>query len=278
MKALALTALLPALTLTALPASARAAEDHDAAPMMAPAQAPLTEDAYREKHKPGGRQGQADAIIAAFRERFDQPRIAVFWHRALPDRVSDWHSRQRVAVGQSARVSGQADGESVDMQGQASAGAQLEYRGAAPAEGGNRAAFELQDGLIQTFQDGGARMIDQSLAQRLTDNALEDGTFSRLSPDHARLQMRALAEHADYVLELTAAPGFDQAPGYRVRVLSTADASVLATFVTSGEPPEDEREHSWVATSNGYQKREQPLLLSEVGREVALRTMEKMRP
>ena len=278
MSARALTALLPALTLAALPAPVTAAEDHQAAPMMAPAQAPLTEDAYREKNKPRGRQGQADAIVAAFRERFEQPRIAVFWHRALPDRVSDWHSRHRVALGQSARVAGQADGESVDLKGQASASAQLESRGAAPAEGGNRAAFELQDGLIQTFQDGGARMVDQNLAQRLTDNALEDGTFSRLSPDHARLQMRALAEHADYVLELTAGPGFADQPGYRVRVLSTVDAAVLATFVTSGEPPEEERGHTWVATSSGYQKRERPLSLSAVGREIALRTMEKMRP
>jgi len=265
------------LTLTALAGSVLAAEDHRAAPMVAPAQAPLTEQAYDEANQPPGRQGQPDDIIAAFRQRFDEPRIAVFWNRALPARVSDWYGHYRASAGQSARVSGEAEGETVNLSGRASASAQAEYRGDRPDHSGDQAAFELQDGLINAFQDGGARMVDQSLAQRLTDNALEDGTFSRLSPDNARLQMRALAEHADYVLELTADPGPAQ-PRYRVRVLSTADATVLATFVTSGEPPEDENDRTWVATSSGYQQREAPLSLTRVGRELALRAMEKMRP
>ena len=35
---------------------------------------------------------------------------------------------------------------------------------------------------------------------RITDNALETGEFSRLSPDQRRLEMRALGEHADMLL------------------------------------------------------------------------------
>lgn len=266
-----------ACVLTALAGVALAAQDHDAAPMMAPPKAPMSEEAYHDAHKPAERQGQADAIIAAFRQRFEQPRIAVLWDNALPDRVSDWHGHHRGVVVQRARIAGQAEGGTVDLDGQADIAAQAEYRDAVPGERNHAVAFDLQDGLISTFQEGGARMVDQRLAQRLTDNALEDGTFARLSPDQARLQMRALAEHADYVLELTADANFAATPRYRVRVLSTGDATVLTTFTTSGEPPETEREHSWVATPNGYQKREQPLLLSEVGRELALRTMEKMR-
>lgn len=264
------------LALALICGPALAASDHEAAPMMAPAQAPLTEDAYREGQGPEGRQGQPEAILAAFRQRFQAPRIAVLWNRALPDRVSDWYGRYRASVGQSASLSGQANGETVDLRGKASAGAQAETRGPRPAESGPGAAFELQDGLISAFQDGGARVVDQSLARRLTDNALEDGTFSRLSPDRARLGMRALAEHADYVLELTAGPRFEDQPSYRVRVLATDDARVLATFVTSGRPPEERRDYQWVATANGYQKRDKPLSLNEVGRELALRTMEKM--
>ncbi|HAB09025.1 MAG TPA: hypothetical protein DCE38_11290, partial [Alcanivorax sp.] len=101
----------------------------------------------------------------------------------------------------------EASGPDGDSQGnaQGQATAQNEYRdGERPTD--NRAAHELQSGLITTFRSAGASVVDRALAARLTDNALEDGSFSRLSPDNARLRMRALAEHADFVMELTAGP------------------------------------------------------------------------
>ena len=86
----------------ALAGTAGAQTDHSPAPMMAPAKAPLSEEAYREQQAPGGRRDDADTITARFRDRFSgdgEARIAVLWNEALSSRVSDWQSRQRATVG-----------------------------------------------------------------------------------------------------------------------------------------------------------------------------------
>ncbi len=265
----------------ALAGTAGARTDHSPAPMMAPAKAPLSEEAYRAQQAPGGRQEDADTITARFRDHFSndgKARIAVLWNQALSSRVSDWQSRQRATLG--VRGEFETSGPDGDSKGnaQGQAIAQNEYRGADDAANGT-AAHELQSGLITTFRGAGASVVDHALAARLTDNALEDGSFSRLSPDQARLRMRALAAHADFVMELTAGPAFEDRPVYQVRVLSTRDASVLAVFTSTGRRDhEEEPPYQWVATDRGYQKREQPVSLAQVGRELALQTMARMAP
>lgn len=268
--------LIPLTLLPLLAGSALAAQDHDAAPMMAEPDAPMTGEAFEEGNKAEGRQATADTILERFREQYgDTPRFAVFWHRDFPSRVSDWRSNHRAVLGISGEASGTEKGEPTDIKGKGSISAQAEYR-EDRTQPENRTAFALQGGLIDTFREGGAKVIDQSMAQRITDNALEDGTFSRLSPDQARLEMRALSQHADYVLELNSADDFAESGQYQIRVLSVKDASVLATFATDGEPPEGEREEKWVASDHGYQKKERPLSMTEVGRELALQTMERL--
>ncbi len=118
-------------TALALAGTAAAQTDHSPAPMMAPAKAPLSEEAYREQQAPGGRRDDADTITARFRERFSgdgEARIAVLWNEALSSRVSDWQSRQRATVG--VRGEFEASGPDGDSKGnaQGQATAQNEYR------------------------------------------------------------------------------------------------------------------------------------------------------
>jgi hypothetical protein len=134
----------------------------------------------------------------------------------------------------------------------------------------------LQSGLISAFKQGGATVIDQAMAQRITDNALEDGTFERASPDQLRLQMRALSQQADYVLELVVGSEFDRDGLYQVRVLSVKDASLLAVFNTDGKPPGSEDQHTWVVADSGFEKRDRPQPMSATGKEIALHTMAQM--
>lgn len=263
-----------AITLTA-----GAVEDHEQAPMMAPADAPMTEDAFNKSNREDGRTASPEDILDRFRTAFegdDNPRIAVFWNSELPARVSDWRSNRRAALGISGEAARTEKGEATDIKGKVSISAQTEYRNDQAREQARETAFSLQSGLIDTFREGEATVIDQAMAQRLTDNELEDGTFSRLSPDQLRLQMRALAKHADYVLELTSGPDFEDEESYRVRVLSVKNASVVAQFASTGQPPEGERDEKWVATDKGYQKKERPISLADIGRELALQTMEHM--
>jgi len=54
---------------------------------------------------------------------------------------------------------------------------------------------------------------------------------------------------------------------------------VLAVFTSTGRRDNDEDPpYQWVATDQGYQKREQPVSLAETGRELALQTMARMAP
>jgi len=266
--------LLAAGLVGAAPLSAE--QSHPAAPMAAPATSVLSERAFEEGNELIFRTRSAERIIAAFTAQHAEPRIAVFWNDALPSRVSDWHSRSRSAVASRGEVQGQLEGDPVELRGQSNVSAQSEYRGEYREQRSSGLAAALQDGLISTLREARATVVDQALAQRITDNALEDGTFTRLSPDQLRLQMRALGEYADYVLELTARASVSEYERFQVRVLSVSDASVLATFTTSGQPPEDERESAWVATPGGYERRERPVPVNRIGRELALQSMDRM--
>ncbi|MFD1381723.1 hypothetical protein [Fodinicurvata halophila] len=79
---------------------ALAQQDHAPAPMMAPAQEPLTSQARAAEQQTSGRTRDAEAILAAFVERFGDapPTMAVYWNRAFGGRVSDWASTQRSVV------------------------------------------------------------------------------------------------------------------------------------------------------------------------------------
>jgi len=268
--------LLVAGLVSAAPLSAE--QSHPAAPMAAPATSVLSERAFEEGNEPVFRTRTAEQIIAAFTAQHPEtgPRIAVFWNDALPSRVSDWHGRSRSAVAGSGEVQGQMEGNPVELRGQSHVSAQSEQRGGYREQRDSGLATALQGGLISTLREARATVVDQAMAQRITDNALEDGTFNRLSPDQLRLQMRALGEHADYVLELTARASVSDYERYQIRVLSVSDASVLATFTTSGQPPKDERESVWVAAPGGYERRERPVPINRIGRELALQSMDRM--
>ena len=75
-----------------------AQQDHPATDMMAPAQAPMSEEAYAESLRDQSQRPPEQDVISRFRQAFpDQgkPRIAVFWNREFPNRVSDWYSHYR---------------------------------------------------------------------------------------------------------------------------------------------------------------------------------------
>ncbi|MDX1803175.1 MAG: hypothetical protein R3292_03785 [Alcanivorax sp.] len=255
-----------------------AQQDHPAAAMMAPAQVPMSEEKYAESQRDTAQRPPEKAVIKRFRQAFPapgKPRIAVFWNRQFPARVSDWYSyyRNRLSAGGELAVTGK---NARQEKGHGSLSTGQENRGELQQPDHNALALGLQSGLIAAFKRGGATVIDQAMAQRITDNALEDGTFERASPDQQRLQMRALARHADYVLELVVGSEFDRDGLYQVRVLSVQDASVVAVFSTDGKPPGSKDKHVWVVGDDGFEKRDPPQPMSVTGKEIALQTMASM--
>ena len=90
--------------------SLAASQSHEAAPMMAPAQKPLTDSDLQNERSAPQRLESEEAILDRFHAAFDgnTPRVAVFWNRAFDDQVSDWRSSTRGVV--SARGSLQRSG------------------------------------------------------------------------------------------------------------------------------------------------------------------------
>lgn len=264
-----------AMLVLLLGSPAAAQQDHAPAPMMAPAQEPLTSQDRAAEQQASGRTRSGEAIVAAFAERFGEapPAMAVYWNRAFGDRVSDWASTRRsVVVGnESVRRDGPEGASRRDTE--LGLAAQSETRGPRDDSGSARLAFALEAGFVARLRGAGIRVLDRRAIMRITDNSLEDGSFSRLSPDRARLEMRSLAEHADFLVELRR----DGGDRFRITVLSVADGSVQALFSSNGVPPEEDgAEPRWITTDEGFERRERTVSLDAIGGELALLTLAGM--
>jgi hypothetical protein len=246
--AIVFCAIVPGLSLAA-------SQSHEAAPMMAPAQKPLTDNDLQNERSEPQRQESASAILDRFRAAFD-------------DQVSDWRSNTRGVLSARGSLNGSVPDGNVDLQGQSQVAAQGEYR-SNPAAGPASPAFELQSGLVSQLTKAGVTVVDRNAIMRITDNALETGDFSRLSPDQRRLEMRALGAPADMLLVLRRLAD----DRFEIEVLDVHNGSVRAMLSSNGVPPEKAKARQWKATDHGFQKVEQTVTLNEIGGELALQTL-----
>lgn len=261
--AIVFCALAPGLSLAA-------SQSHEAAPMMAPAQKPLTDSDLQNERSVPQRLESEEAILDRFRAAFDgnTPRVAVFWNRAFDDQVSDWRSSTRGVVSARGSLKGNVPDGNVDLQGQSQIAAQGEYR-SNRTTGPASPAFELQSGLVSQLTEAGVTVVDRNAIMRITDNALETGDFSRLSPDQRRLEMRALGEHADMLLVFRRIAD----DRFEIEVLDVHSGSIRAMLSSNGVPPEKNKARQWKATDHGFQKVEHTFTLDEIGGELALQTL-----
>lgn len=264
-------ALIALLAAGLLPLAAQAATDHAAAPMKAAPQKPLTVDDLRNEANAAQRTETAEAILQRFRAGVgnDNPRMAVFWNRAFNDQVSDWASQRRVVVSGQGSLRGEIPDGKINLDGQSNAAAQVETR-AGRRNAPLAPAFDLQSGFVSQLTRAGVNVVDRDAILRITDNALENGEFARLSPDQARLEMRALSEHADYLMVLSQVSGRE----FHVRVLDVTDGAIRAMVNSNGVPPETDEDRRWVATDRGFEKLERQVSLRDVGQELALQTLD----
>lgn len=260
-----------ALCLVSVPALA--AQDHAAAPMKAEPTKPLTREEVRQQEAAeSGRTLPEVTIIDRFQESSaaGMPRMAVFWNRDFDDQVSDWMSSHRHVVTSQGQLSGQVPEGELALEAEASSAVQGESRTMGTAERPDAPAFALQSGMVNQFARAGISVVDRAAIMRITDDALEDGSFSRLSPDQARLEMRALAEHADLLLVLEQVAESQ----FHIRVLDVQDGSLRAMVKSTGEPPADTSDRPWVASEGGFEKApRRKVSLDQVGRELALQTL-----
>lgn len=262
-----------AITASLLPLAAQATKDHAAAPMKASPQKPLTEDDLINEANASQRSESAQQILQRFRNGIGQnnPRMAVFWNRDFNDQVSDWASRRRVVVSGAGSLRGEVPEGDLNLDGESRAAIQAETRSGRRSDA-SAPAFDLQSGFITQLVRAGVTVVDRDAIMRITDNTLEDGKFERLSPDQARLEMRALDQHADYLMVLSQVASDE----FQIRILDIKTGSIQAMISSNGVPPETDEDRRWVATDKGFEKREKSVSLKDVGQELALQTLAEL--
>ena len=267
----------------ALLASSLAAQpvDHQAAPMMAPAQPPVTHERWVELHAdtPPQRTRSSASVREEFATRYqrqESPRLAVLWDRSFDDRLSDWQADRRSTLsreGQSAEVRTGVNAGTQERRGSSTQQWQDERRVIDHSQGAERDP-RVRNGLLQSLSQSGVRVVDRAVLMRIADRERTESRSLSAAPDVQRVETSALLDHADYLIEVSSVAG---QPGvWEIHARSLSDGRVITRFRSSGEPPEHERTSSWVATSRGYEKREASVSPEERGEEIALAIMEAL--
>ncbi len=252
--------------------------DHPASEMMAPpAEVTTRAKMLEEEEEQGTRTMSREEVQERFRATHPEGlRLAFYYNRRFSDRISDWVASERFVVAGTGRRSEQGpDGDTAE-QGRGNVAMQAERR-RAPASAGPGPAAELQGGYVSTMRQVGVRLVERGTMMRLADASREDGTFTRGAPDHQRLEVQALSEHADVLVEIRAlnAPTAEK-PRFEMRLVDVKDGTLLAVLETGGVPPEEEYPYQWVGTDSGFERDRPPLTLSQVGTELALITMQQL--
>jgi hypothetical protein len=212
-------------------------------------------------------------------------RVMLFWESELEDGVA---TRYRVVetVDRSTRASAaQAEGVAYTYDGPvgvsvagASAGThqRTEKFLQADAPSNPRARGEsraIQSQFMDELRQGGVRFIDRTLATRLTGQSA-DGE----RPNVHAIETRALAGHADYLLQVTstADPDVASGRGFHVALLAVANGETLLAFDTTAEPPATSPRR-YVATDGGFERAAaDPVGATDIARALALETAQRM--
>ncbi|BFN13685.1 MULTISPECIES: hypothetical protein [Marinobacter] len=242
---------------------------HQTAPMLAPAQQPVTIEARDKQGSEPQRVTDAQTILRRFDRVYGdkKPKMAVFWNRVFDDQVSDWQSAQRGVASERGALT--SAGRELEWNNQSAVQAEFRVRS---ARDDPKPAFELQSGLVEQLNAAGVKVLDRASIMRITDNRLETGEFSRLSPDQRRLEMRSLGEFADLLLvfrELSE-------ERYLVEILDVHTGEIVVMLSSNGVPMGTDASYQWLATKQGFKKAAKTIPLAETGRELALQLLEKM--
>jgi hypothetical protein len=214
--------------------------------------------------------------------------MVIFWNRAFDDEVaSEYEDRQsehevesttsnslvettRGPVGDAVR----SEGGNVRERGFEAVSGTKRVR--APSRGhiGNEAVdWQLEQAFAGTMQDGGAAVVDRTMALRLAGLAMGAGERANVQ----ELETAGMSEFADLIVEVLQSPD-GRAPGgvsFRVLVRDLRNARTVASFVSAGRPPV--RRMPYVAGPTGFVRASAPEPgPSQIGEQLALETMQAL--
>lgn len=226
-----------------------------------------------------------------------KPRLAIFWNQKFDGQLSQWQALIRNSkTGEGAgsakekfEPSGGKDGYKRDSTG----GGRIisaEYW-ETPIEEKIRvglpegAEHEFEAGFVQPFLNRSVQMIDRATVMRLAqrDNTQKAGT--EVVSDFKKLEVDALVDYADYLIEilLDKEPDADRGVRFFVSVKDTHTGRILAMFKSDGHVAKEKQKDKqvWVATNRGFEKKiiaglENLPTMGSVGAQLAYQTMEAL--
>jgi hypothetical protein len=248
-----------------------------------------------ERESPAvAQQQRAQAITAGFAQAYAKagsPRVLLLWHRTVSDSFSDQQqlTRTQVSVGELPRDN-RASQLTLSWKGQPAQVVSL----LPPA-----AAADYETALLQPLLAAGVRLVDRSMAIRMTALKASGAASSPASAipgaalEAPMIEAQAFSELADHVLQVQLLPDTQAAHGWRARltVIDVKTGTVLAeTFRANAEAPgnapgssvarvtaasQADTERSWQATERGFVAINKPITVRQSALNDALALMER---
>lgn len=219
----------------------------------------------------------AEATIAKFAKAYQasgRPRVLVLWHRNVGDRVTDEQrvERSAVSVGRLARDNF-AEQVTISWKGQPAQPVSF----LPPVQ-----AADYEAGLTRTFLDAGVRLVDRSMAIRMTALKATESGKTAASLDIPTLEAQTFASMADQVLQVQLLSDAESPVGWSARLTlievetGTMLADSLGQRPASGQQPGAARaqgERAWKATDKGFVAQEKAPSLAQLAHKDALDLM-----
>ena len=208
-----------------------------------------------------------DATVARFTQAYaaaGRPRILVLWHRGVGDRITDEQQLERSAVsaGLLARDN-LAQQVVIRWKGRPEQPASF----LPPAR-----AADYEAGLTSALLQAGVRLVDRSMALRMTALKATEGGRAASSLEVPTVEAQSFADMAEQVLQVQLLPDPASPQGWNARLtLIEVRSGVILVDSLRGEPggKAGQGERVWVATDKGFSAQRKSVSLAQLARKDA---------
>src|SRR5262245_57604463 len=211
----------------------------------------------REEPRPSGVQTVLDRFRTAYTAQ-GRPNLALYLNRELSADVREWNTvGGKVTVTANSETQASKSGEWTRKE---QDGGNLELLVGPSGSDGRRSGpgegwlWDFENNLVEPFLRADCRLIDRATILRL------EAARARTGVDYAglaakKVEMDALAGHADVLIEVLVLRSSASAGGYQLKATAKELRSgrILANVTSSGRV---RRRSEWVATPEGYQERQ----------------------
>ena len=219
-----------------------------------------------------------DAAVRAFATAYaaqGAPRVMVYFNRELSAEVEEWVSSERVVIeGQSREVK---NGERTDRAGGVAISQQYANSDGGRFGPGERWMWEFEQAVAEMLLDARVNLIDRAVVMR-RQAAAGDEMLGDAQTSARTLEMQALDQYADLLLELWVVSSDESDVGYELRaqVKNLDDGRLVTTVTTWGEGLGGEPRRVYAATSTGYQAYEELPTVEDAAKALTVELMESL--